>query len=265
MISVFSWNVNGIRASYKKGAIQQLLELDPYLFGLQEIKSTVDQIPSVLSETLEKAGYTSSYVSPTLRKGYSGVSLHSKQQPVSVAHGFGDDVVEEMSNEGRLVQYEFDTVYVLNIYFPNGGSGPDRLDYKLKFYDHFLNHIKKLKKKKHVIFFGDINTAHTEIDLARPKENQENTGFLPIERAWIDKVITSDFVDVYRHFYPEKTQAYTYWDQKTAARDRNVGWRIDYFFCDKAFLKNISDIKIHNNIFGSDHCPLELILKLKKL
>lgn len=148
---------------------------------------------------------------------------------------------------------------IINTYFPNGGGGPDRLDFKLRFYDEFLKYVNKQRKNGYeVIFCGDVNTAHTEIDLARPKENEENTGFLPIERAWIDKVIESGYVDIFRHQHPDLKDAYTYWDMKTFARDRNVGWRIDYFFVTEGILKKVKNTKILDSVMGSDHCPIEV-------
>jgi exodeoxyribonuclease-3 len=166
--------------------------------------------------------------------------------------------------EGRLLGVHFKDFVLINIYFPNGGGGPVRLDYKLRFYDEFLSYIEKIKKSgKKVIFCGDVNTAHEAIDLARPKENEKNTGFLPEERAWIDTVIDHGYVDVFRQLNPGKKDAYTYWDQKTAARERNVGWRIDYFFCSSDMMPRVQAIKIHENVLGSDHCPIELVLKDK--
>ncbi len=164
--------------------------------------------------------------------------------------------------EGRTIAAYFGKTVVVNSYFPNGGQGEHRIDYKMRFYAAFLEKMITLRKKGYrVIFCGDVNTAHTAIDLARPKENEKNTGFLPIERAWIDQVIKNDFIDVYRTRYPEKTDIYTYWDQKTGARARNVGWRIDYFFIDKNHMKDVTDCLVRSEIMGSDHCPIELILK----
>ena len=151
---------------------------------------------------------------------------------------------------------------LINCYFPNGGGGPERLKYKLEFYDAFLEFINKLKKKGYdVIFTGDVNTAHEEIDLARPKENENSTGFLPIERAWLDEVVNSGWVDTYRHFYPNKRDAYTWWDQKTRARDRNIGWRIDYFFTNQSFMNKIKSTQILSDYMGSDHCPIMIEIK----
>jgi exodeoxyribonuclease-3 len=178
------------------------------------------------------------------------------------------DKVEEMdedefNTEGRSIFAYFGKTVLITAYFPNGGQGPHRLEYKLKFYEAFLKKIKKLDKAGYVVIFcGDVNTAHTEIDLARPKENIKNTGFLPIERDWIDKVIKSGFLDVFRFFYPDKKEVYTYWDQKTASRSRNVGWRIDYFFANQKAIKLIKSFVTHTEIMGSDHCPIEIRLKI---
>jgi exodeoxyribonuclease-3 len=253
--SIVTWNVNGIRAVHKKGALTWLFAQAPDVICLQEVKATKEQIPTEIHPV---TGYEAHFVSPTLKKGYSGVAIYTKRKPISVQYGLG---IEEFDTEGRLIQMEFENTYLLNIYFPNGGGGPARLKYKLDFYDAFLAHVQKLKKKKHIVFCGDVNTAHTEIDLARPTQNEENTGFLPVERAWIDEVISSGFVDVFRELNPLAVGAYTYWDQKSAARVRNVGWRIDYFFCDKAFMPNVKDCVILDGVVGSDHCPVELILK----
>jgi len=165
----------------------------------------------------------------------------------------------KLDDEGRLVGVKFKTFTLINGYYPNGGTGPDRLKYKLEFYEEFLKFILKLKAKgENVIFCGDINTAHTEIDLARPKANEENTGFLPIERAWITKVIKNNFLDIWREKNPNKKDVYTYWDQKTRSRERNVGWRIDYFFIDKKLIKKVKGIGTLQNYLGSDHCPIYL-------
>ena len=148
----------------------------------------------------------------------------------------------------------------MNVYFPNGGQSPERLDYKMRFYDTFLAFAEKLRKKKPVIFCGDVNTAHEEIDLARPKENEENTGFLPKERAWIDEVVSAGYIDSFRYLHPNVANSYTYWDMKTRARDRNVGWRIDYFFVTNKLMKRVKKAEIYTEIYGSDHCPLSITL-----
>ncbi|MDQ5883451.1 MAG: Exodeoxyribonuclease [Patescibacteria group bacterium] len=255
---IISWNINGIRAGVKKGAFAEAFKLKPDILCLQETKAEVSQLTK---EILEPKGYTSFFSSSKVKKGYSGVAIYSKEKPEKITYGIdmpGDD------DEGRTVVAHFKDFVLLNCYFPNGGGGPVRLAYKLEFYDAFLKFINKLKKSgKQIIFTGDVNTAHTEIDLARPKENEKNTGFLPEERAWIDEVINDGYVDVFRNFYPNKKEVYTYWDQKTRARERNVGWRIDYFFSSLSILPKIKSFKTHTDFIGSDHCPIEINLDLK--
>lgn len=254
-MKIISWNVNGLRANVKKGGFDWLLAQKADIFCMQEIKAEADQLPP---EVRAPKGYHAFFESSKTRKGYSGVAIYSKVEPLKVEFSVGNP---ELDQEGRMLSVFYEDFVFINCYFPNGGGGPERLAYKLKFYDAFLEYINKLKKKGHeVIFCGDINTAHTEIDLARPKENSENTGFLPIERAWIDKVVKNNYFDVFRSLNPEKKDAYTYWDMKTFARDRNVGWRIDYFFVTKGILEKIREVSIHNDILGSDHCPLSIKL-----
>jgi exodeoxyribonuclease-3 len=255
-MKILSWNVNGLRAFSKKTDVhawEWLVKQKADIFCLQETKSEIHQLPDAVRSL---PGYFSYFNSSKTRKGYSGVAIYSKIEPNKVEYGLG---VEEMDQEGRLIVAYFDDFVLLNCYFPNGGGGEVRLAYKLEFYKHFLAYIKKLRKKGfHVIFCGDVNTAHTEVDLARPKENEKNTGFLPIERKWIDDVIDSDFVDVWREMHPHAKDVYTYWDMKTSARSRNVGWRIDYFFVDNDFLPHVKKTSIHDDILGSDHCPIQL-------
>jgi exodeoxyribonuclease-3 len=180
-------------------------------------------------------------------------------EPDKVEYGIG---VKRFDDEGRIIIGHYGDLVLLNVYFPNGGGGPERLKYKLEFYDAFLVYIEKLRKKdKKVIFCGDVNTAHEEIDLARPKENQENTGFLPEERSWIDELVYHGYIDTFRHFHPEKTGAYSYWDMKTHARERNVGWRIDYFFVGSDLAPLLRGAGILAHVEGSDHCPIFLDLK----
>jgi exodeoxyribonuclease-3 len=251
------WNVNGLRALHKKGNFQWLIKESPDFFCLQEVKAHPDQL---LDDIKKIEGYYAYFAFPTVKKGYSGVAVYTKKEPIHVDYGLG---IEELDQEGRLLGLHYDKFVLFNVYFPNGGGGPVRLDYKLRFYDAFLEYIEKIRKQgKSIIFCGDINTAHEEIDLARPKENEENTGFLPEERAWLDEVVNHGYVDTFRYFYPTKTGAYTYWDIKSAARERNVGWRIDYFFVSPDLTKKLISTTIHDTIFGSDHCPLELNIKL---
>jgi exodeoxyribonuclease-3 len=252
-MKIVSWNVNGLRSLAKDNRWESFLKsTEPDIFCLQETKASPDQLSK---ELLSPAGYVSFFSSCQVRKGYSGVALYSKSEPLSVVYGMG---IPEFDQEGRLVGAEYNDFWLINAYFPNGGKGPERIDYKLRFYDAFLLFIENLRKQKPVIFCGDVNTAHEEIDLARPKENEENTGFLPEERAWIDEVIGAGYVDSFRHFHPETKDAYTFWDMQTRARDRNVGWRLDYFFVVQELMKRVKRAEIHSEIYGSDHCPLSI-------
>ncbi len=251
-MKIISWNVNGIRAVHKKGAWDYFKQSKADIFCVQETKAEAVQLPDDLRNP---PGYVSFFDHSKGRKGYSGVGIFSKEEPIKVSESIG---VHSHDQEGRLLVAYYDDFVLLNVYFPNGGGGPERLKYKLEFYDHFFSFIQKLRKTTNVIFCGDVNTAHNEVDLARPKENEKNTGFLPIERAWIDKLIEHGWVDTFRHFHPDSKDAYTYWDMKTAARDRNVGWRIDYFFVNEEFLPHVKKSEIINSVFGSDHCPILL-------
>ena len=254
-MKLVSWNVNGLRSLAKDGYWESFLKgVKPDIFCLQETKASPEQLPEAM---LSPAGYSAFFSSCQVRKGYSGVALYSKIEPLKVIYGMG---IKEFDQEGRLVGAEYDDFWLINAYFPNAGQGPVRLDYKLRFYDAFLAFAEKLREQKPVIFCGDVNTAHEEIDLARPKENEENTGFLPEERAWIDEVISAGYVDSFRHFHPNMKDAYSYWDLFTRARDRNVGWRIDYFFAAQEFIKRLKKADIHPDIYGSDHCPVSITI-----
>lgn len=255
-MKILSWNVNGLRALHKKGQFDWLIKEGADVICLQETKSLPDQLPPEVRNPL---GYHAYFHFPTIKKGYSGVSIYSKNEPLRVVNDLG---IEEMDLEGRLIMAEYKDFILINTYFPNGGGAPERLEYKLKFYEHFLEFVNKLREKQpNIIFCGDVNVAHHPIDLARPKENETHVGFLPIERAWMDKVVNQGWIDVFRHFNPEEI-AYTYWDMKSFARERNVGWRIDYFFVSQEMLKRVKSIEILNNILGSDHCPVVLTLDL---
>ncbi len=256
-MKIISWNVNGIRANFKKGAFAEILALKPDILCIQETKAEASQLPE---ELRNPKGYFSYFSHSKIKKGYSGVAIYTRIEPEKVTYGIdmpGDD------DEGRTVVAHFKDFVLINCYFPNGGGAPERLAYKLEFYDAFLKFINKLKKAgKKIIFTGDVNVAHTEIDIARPKENETHVGFLPEERAWVDEVIADGYVDVFRNFYPTKKDVYTYWDQKSAARDRNVGWRIDYFFASPNVLPKIKSFKTHSDIYGSDHCPISIELDI---
>lgn len=263
-MKIISWNTNGLRATVKQGYFTPLFAFNnPDVVCLQETKCEPEQLDE---KTRNLKGYNSYFSYSKLRKGYSGVAIYSKIEPVKIEYGIG---IKKFDDEGRtIIAYYPNPVggqgknfVLINCYFPNGGGGEERLNYKLEFYDAFLEFINKLKKKGHdVIFCGDVNTAHNEIDLARPKENVDNTGFLPIEREWMDEVINNGWVDVFRNLYPNKKDVYTYWDQKTRARDRNVGWRIDYFFINQSFIKKIKSFKTLSDYYGSDHCPIMIEL-----
>jgi len=261
-MNIISWNVNGLRANVKKGAFDWFLQKSPDFMCYQETKVHPEQLDEGIRNPI---GYNAYFDHSKLRKGYSGVAIYAKEKPEKVEYGLG---VSEYDQEGRFLAVFYNkgligTKFVLiNCYFPNGGGGPDRLAYKLRFYDEFLNYINRKRKEGYeIIFCGDVNTAHNEIDLARPKENAKNTGFLPMERAWIDQIIQEGYIDTFRYHNPNKINAYTWWDMKTFARERNVGWRLDYFFISSTLLKYVEKSSILANINGSDHCPIELILK----
>ncbi|HAN05492.1 MAG TPA: exodeoxyribonuclease III [Elusimicrobia bacterium] len=254
-IKLLSWNVNGYRAALKKGFGEFLLASGADVLGLQEVKSCPEQLSPADTSF---PGYQCSW-NCAQRKGYSGVAAFYKAAPLAVANGFGE---ERFDAEGRVITLEYPKFYLLNVYFPNGGQGPERLKYKLDFYEAFLDHIEGLRKSgKAVLFCGDVNTAHNEIDLARPKENVENSGFMPVERAWLDKLTGKGWVDTFRTFHSEPGQ-YSWWDYKTRARERNVGWRIDYFFVNKEKASLVKDAFILPEVRGSDHCPVGVTLEL---
>jgi len=252
---VVSWNVNGLRAVARKELFQPMLaELKPDILLLQETKAYPDQLPDAVRTV---PGYHSFFDTHDTKRGYSGTAVYTKKEPIEVTHGIG---VPRFDNEGRMITVLYDDIIVSNIYFPNGGQGPERLAYKLDFYEAFLEYIEKLRTKNPVVWGGDVNTAHEEIDLARPKENEQHTGFLPEERAWLDEVEALGWIDTFRHRHPGKIGAYTYWDMKTRARERNVGWRIDYLFISADLLPKLKTASIHSHILGSDHCPVSVDL-----
>ncbi len=255
--SLISWNVNGIRAAERKGFLAYL-ETGKYdIVAIQETK--IDNTNLLSPKLMNPDGYSSYWCSGTERKGYSGVAVFCRETPLRVKTDFGRNSL--LSLEGRMIELEFTEFVLLNIYFPNGGRSDDRLEYKLKFYDQFLKYIKKLDQAgKKIIFTGDLNTAHHELDLARPKENINNSGFMPKERVWLDKFEQAGFIDTFRHFHPRQVK-YSYWDQKTRARDRNVGWRIDYFYVNRRFLPKVKQADICDDVLGSDHAPVHLIVE----
>lgn len=259
-MKIVSWNVNGLRAGIKKGFLEWLHLQDADVVGLQEIKADESQLPEEMLRPRGAKGAWHAFFSPCrIRKGYSGVALLLKDMPDRVDYGMG---IPRFDDEGRYIAAYLKDTVIINCYYPNGGGGPERLAYKLDFYDAFLSHVLELRKAGYkVIFIGDVNTAHNEIDLARPKENETNTGFLPEERAWIDEVERSGFIDSFRHLHPTQSNAYSYWDMKTRARDRNVGWRIDYCFISNDLLLRLHSAGIDHEVLGSDHCPVWVNLK----
>jgi len=252
---LISWNVNGIRAVDRKGFFDWFQKESPDLLCIQEIKAMADQFPIHLKNT---PGYHV-FINPAQRKGYSGVTTYSKQQPLDVKNGFD---IKKFDNEGRILITEFGEFVLFNIYYPNGKQNDERLQYKLDFYDAFLDYADALKEQgKNIVVCGDFNTAHKPIDLANPKANETVSGFLPVERAWIDRFIDHGYVDTFREFNKEPHQ-YSWWSYRTAARDRNVGWRLDYFFVNKGFKGNVKNAFIMQDVVGSDHCPVGIDIEI---
>ncbi|MBF0503940.1 MAG: exodeoxyribonuclease III [Candidatus Omnitrophica bacterium] len=253
-MKILSWNVNGIRAIEKKGFLEWLFKESPDIICLQETKAH----PQQLTENLIKPAGYHSYWASAEKKGYSGVCIYSKIKPRSLNEGLG---IKEFDSEGRTLMADYKDFVLFNIYYPNGGAGNKRVPFKMRFYDAFLEKAEKLRKLgRKIIVTGDVNTAHTEIDLARPKENVKNTGFLPEEREWVSKFIRCGYVDTFRHFTKEGGH-YTWWDYYTAARARDVGWRIDYFFVTENLLPKLINAFILKEVMGSDHCPVGIELK----
>jgi exodeoxyribonuclease-3 len=251
---ILSWNVNGLRAAHKKGFLEWLQKTRPDILCLQETKSSEDQLPDGLKRP---EGYES-FFSSAEKKGYSGVAVYSRIKPDLMRRGWGDPRFE---NEGRVLIADYGKFILCNVYFPNGKSSNERLAYKMAFYDSFLDwSVKKKRQGKSLIVCGDVNTAHREIDLARPKENQKVSGFLPEERDWIDRFLSKGFVDSFRLFHHDKKDQYTWWDQKSRARERNVGWRIDYFFTSADLTPSLKSAFMMPEVPGSDHCPVGIEL-----
>ncbi len=253
-MKLVSFNVNGIRAIEKKGFLDWLKKESPDILALQETKAQ----PQQLNEKILRPDGYESFWSFGEKKGYSGVAVYTKIKPKSIQEGLG---VKEFDNEGRTLIVDYDDFTLFNIYYPNGGAGNVRVPFKMRFYDAFLNKAESLRKKgKALIICGDVNTAHTEIDLARPKQNEKNTGFLPEERAWVSKFIQCGYIDTFRHFVKGPGH-YSWWDYKTGARARDVGWRIDYFFVTENLLPRLKKAFILKDVQGSDHCPVGIELK----
>lgn len=251
-MKLISWNVNGIRACLGKGFMEFFSEADADVFCLQETKLSEGQLE------LELPGYYQ-YWNYAEKKGYSGTAIFTKKKPLNVTYGLG---IEEHDKEGRVITAEFDEFYFVTVYTPNSQNELARLPYRMKWEDDFLAYVKELEQKKPVIYAGDLNVAHKEIDLKNPKTNRKNAGFTDEERAKMTKAIESGFVDSYRYFYPEKEGVYSWWSYRFKAREKNAGWRIDYFMVSESLKKCLKDAKIYTEIQGSDHCPVELDVEL---
>ena len=247
-MKLVSWNVNGLRAIYKKGFEESFKKLDADIFCIQETKMQEGQIE------LDLQGYRQ-YYNYAERKGYSGTAVFTKKEPLNVEYGIG---IEEHDKEGRVITLEFDKFYMVNCYTPNSGRELARLEYRMTWEDEFKKYLIKLDKQKPVIICGDLNVAHTEIDLKNPKSNRKNAGFTDEERSKIEELLNSGFTDSFRKMYPDKEGAYTWWSYMFNARANNAGWRIDYFLVSDRISKNIKDAYIYSEIMGSDHCPVGL-------
>lgn len=252
-MKIYSWNVNGIRAVQKKGFIDWVKVQQPDILCIQETKANVDQLDE---EIINIDGYYS-YFSSAERKGYSGVATYSRIKPLSVKHGIG---IERFDSEGRFLIMEYPEFVLFNIYFPNGQKDDERLKYKMEFYDALLDYCEDLKSQgKKLIISGDYNTAHREIDLKNPKSNEKRSGFLPIERAWIDKFISHGYIDTFRHFHGDEAK-YSWWSYRFKAREKGVGWRIDYHFVSDNLIDDLKGAEILDDVMGSDHCPVAIYL-----
>ena len=250
-MKLVSWNVAGFRACLNKGFEDFFNKVDADIFCLQEVKALKEQIP------FEPKGYFE-YLNPALRKGYSGTLVYTKIKPLEVTYGIG---IEEHDQEGRVITLEYDNFYLVNVYVPNVKRSLERLPYRMTWEDDFLKYIKNLENKKPVVVCGDFNVAHQEIDIKNAKQNIGNAGFTYEEREKFTQLLNSGFIDTFRYFYPNKTDAYTWWSYMGNVRERNIGWRIDYFIVSKDFIDNVIDVEIYSNILGSDHCPIGITLK----
>lgn len=251
MKKLISWNVNGLRACVTKGFLDFFNEIDADIFSVQETKLQEGQID------LDLPGYYS-YWNYAEKKGYSGTAVFTKEKPLSVSYGIG---IEEHDHEGRVITLEYDEFYLVNCYTPNSQNELKRLSYRMEWEDAFRSYLKKLEENKPLILCGDLNVAHKEIDLKNPKTNRKNAGFTDEERGKMSELLDSGFTDTFRFFYPDMTDIYSWWSYRFSARAKNAGWRIDYFIASKSLDDKLEDAKIHTDILGSDHCPVELLLK----
>jgi exodeoxyribonuclease-3 len=258
-MKIVSWNVNGIRSIMNKNFTNYYSNLKPDVIALQEIKAHTLDIQNLIEEWSSEYN---SHLFPAEKKGYSGTAfLIRKKYNPKISYGIN---IKKFDDEGRLIIAEFDSFVILNGYFPNGQRDHNRVEFKLEFSRAVLEIANELKQKlkKEIIITGDFNTAHKEIDLKNPKSNINTTGFLPIERAFLDEMIEQDYIDIFRAFYPDKKDQYTWWTYRSNCREKNIGWRLDYFFVSKNFLSKINSIEHQTNVLGSDHCPIVLDLKL---
>ncbi len=255
-LTLLSWNVNGARAVHRAGFLPWLAEAAPDILCLQETRADADQLPA---EMRQPEGYHAYWHGSARKKGYSGTALLTRRPPDAVQFGLG---LPEFDDEGRTIIAHYGDFTLINCYFPNGSRDHSRVPYKLAFYDAFLAMCERLRGEgRPLVFCGDVNTAHREIDLARPKENQNTTGFLPEERAWLDRLVAHGYVDTFRHCHPDLPGQYTWWLQWGGARERNIGWRIDYFFVAAEILPRVTGAFILPDVRGSDHCPVGLRLE----
>ena len=250
-MKLISWNVNGIRACVQKGFLDFFNEVDADIFCIQESKLQEGQI------NLELEGYHQ-YWKYAEKKGYSGTAIFTKKEPISVYYGLG---IEEHDREGRVITLEFEDFYMITVYTPNSQNGLARLDYRMKWEEDFKNYLKNLEKTKPVIVCGDLNVAHKEIDLKNPTTNRKNAGFTDEEREKFTELLNAGFIDTFRYFYPDTKGIYSWWSYRFNARKNNAGWRIDYFITSESLKDRLESAKIHTEILGSDHCPVELIIK----
>jgi exodeoxyribonuclease III len=254
-LNIISWNVNGIRASIKKGFYEKIKEMDPDIFCIQETKAQDD----ILAEIAVKLPEYKWFVNSALKKGYSGTAIFTRQEPLNHSYDMG---IPGHDEEGRLITLEYDQFFLVNAYVPNSGQGLKRLEYRKTWDQALVEFLKKLDEKKPVIFTGDMNVAHESIDLARPKENYNKTaGYTQTEIDGFNNLLSENFIDTFRHFHKDKVQ-YTFWNQRFKARERNVGWRIDYFLVSNRFIRKVNDSVILDQMMGSDHCPIRLDIQL---
>ena len=251
MKRLVSWNVNGIRACLGKGFMESFQRLDADIFCLQETKVVEGQV------ALQLDGYEQ-YWNYSVKKGYSGTAIFTREKPLAVSRGIG---IEEHDQEGRVLCAEYPDWYLVTVYTPNSQNELARLPYRMQWENAFLDWLKALEAKKPVIFCGDLNVAHKDIDLKHPKTNRKNAGFTDEERGKFTDLLAAGFIDSFRHFYPDRTEAYTWWSYMMKAREKNVGWRIDYFITSQSLSPRLLDARIHPDVMGSDHCPVELLLK----